>query len=108
LSCRDLCDGPITLPEESYQMWWASVNAIKKPEKWGGLGRLRLSNLERKTYEQMFPFHPVFCYSRQWRSVVIVTCIKPLSSKETSAWKTGYGNVTMREKRRKRQSDFCM
>jgi hypothetical protein len=108
LSSWGLCDGPITLPEESHQVWWVSVNVFTKPRKWEGLCPLRLSGHERKTYEQMFSFHPVFCYSRQWRSIVIVTCIIPLSSNETSAWKTGHSYVTMRQKRKKRQRNFYL
>ena len=39
LSGRVVCDGPITRPEDSYQMWRV-FSAISKPQRWGNLGPL--------------------------------------------------------------------
>ena len=41
-SGRGLCDGMITRPEESYRLWCLSV--IVKPQQWGGLSPLGVSN----------------------------------------------------------------
>jgi hypothetical protein len=45
LSCRSLCDGPITRLQESYGMWYVSV--IDKPHR-GGLDQLGQSSHKSK------------------------------------------------------------
>ena len=40
LSGRGLCVGPITRPEESYQVWYVSLSVIAEPRQWGGRGQL--------------------------------------------------------------------
>jgi hypothetical protein len=58
LSCRSLCDGPITRPEESYRLWYAlmcDLETLRMRRLWAALGCWA-----RKSSSQTLNYHHKF------------------------------------------------
>jgi len=51
LSGRSLCVGPITRPEDTYQVWSVELSVISKPQRCGGVVPLRLFSHVKKKFE---------------------------------------------------------